>query len=246
MNIHELPLEIKEDIEDSSLDLLAGIVDHIVLIGGWAVRAHLGEGHGRFTLDVDGVADEADLVHVRERMRALGLKEVLTDWGLKFWQEYSPRVPVPDGFGAAVEPVEMRVEVSGPVTKDVDSHHYFEFSLDVYDTLELGYHRRDASLEVRVPPIDTMAAVKLGLPVDFKNNHDVVGLLQVCDVGNVIEVIRATDDWGEMVLRRLPKLVGRIQQRGRLENALAIERRVDIPAHVSTLRRIEDSLRGTG
>jgi hypothetical protein len=243
MNIQELPLEIKEDIEDSSLDLLAEIVDRIVLIGGWAVRAHLGEGHGRFTLDVDGVADETDIPHVRERMRTLGLKEVRTDWGLKFWSEYSPRVPVVEGFMTAIEAVEMRVEVSGPITKDVDSHHFFEFNLDVYDTKVLRYHRRDDSLEVRVPPIDTMAAVKLGLPVDFKNNHDVVGLLRVCDVINVIEIIRRTDDWGEMVLRRLPKLKGRIQQRGRLENALAIEMGIDIPTHVSTLRRIGDALR---
>jgi hypothetical protein len=243
MNIQELPTDVKEDIEDSSLDLLAEIVDHIVLIGGWAVRAHLGEGHGRFTLDVDGVADEGGLVHIRDRMRDKGLKEVRTDWGLKFRSTYSPRVPIPDRFTAIVAPVEMRVEVSGPVTKDVDSHHYFEFSLDVFDTKELGYHRKDASLKVRVPPIDTMAAVKLGLPVDFKNNHDVVGLLQVCDVDNVIEVIRGTDDWQDMVLRRLPKLIGRIQQRGRLENALAIEMGVNIPAHVGTLRYIEDSLR---
>jgi hypothetical protein len=243
MNIQELPLEIKEDIEDSSLDLLAEIVGRIVLIGGWAVRAHLGEGHGRFTLDVDGVADEMDLPYIKERMRTLGMNEVGTDWGLKFWSEYSPRVPVPDGLVAAVEPVEMRVEVSGPVTKDVDSHHFFEFSLDDYDTKELRYHQRDDSLMVRVPPLDTMAAVKLGLPVDFKNNHDVVGLLQVCDIGNAVDVILATDDWGEMVLRRLPKLVGRIQQRGRLENALAIEMGIDIPTHVSTLRRIGDALR---
>jgi len=243
MNVQELPTDIKEDIEDSSLDLLAEIVDLIVLIGGWAVRAHLGEGHGRFTLDVDGVADEGDLGHIRDRMDNLGLKEVQTDWGLKFWSKYSPRVPIPDQFKAALEPVEMRVEVSGPITRDVDSHHYFEFSLDVFDKQELEYHRKDASLEVRVPPIDTMAAVKLGLPVDFKNHHDVVGLLQVCDVDAVVKVILATDDWREMVLRRLPKLVGRIQQRGRLEHALAIEMGIDIPEHVRILRHIEDSLR---
>jgi hypothetical protein len=243
MNIQELPTEIKEDIEDSSLDLLAKIVDHIVLIGGWAVRSHLGDNHRRFTLDVDGIAGEEDQLHIRDRMVELGLKEVKTDWGVKFWSRYEPRVPVPEEFTAIVEPVEMRVEVSGPVTKDVDSHHYFEFNLEEFDEKVIVYHRKEEVLGVRVPPIDTMAAVKLGLPVDFKNNHDVVGLLRVCDVDRVVQVVLATDDWREMVLRRLPKLIGRIQQRGRLENALAIEMGVDIPSHVSTLRHIEELLR---
>jgi hypothetical protein len=242
MNIQELPTEIKEDLEDSSLDLLAEIVDHIVLIGGWAVRSHLGDGHGRFTLDVDGVASEGDRLLIRDRMVDLGLKEVKTDWGVKFWSWYEPRVQVPDRFTAILEPVEMRVEVSGPVTKDVDSHHYFEFSLEEFDEKVIEYHRKDEVLGVRVPPVDTMAAVKLGLPVDFKNNHDVVGLLRVCEVDRVVKVILDTDDWREMVLRRLPKLIGRIQQRGRLENALAIEMGVDIPTHVSILRYIEASL----
>ncbi len=243
MNVQQLPTDIKEDIEDSSLDLLSEIVDRMVLIGGWAVRAHLGEDHGRFTLDVDGIADESDLEHIRERLSYLGLKEVRTDWGLKFWSRYIPRAHVPHQFLKVLEPVEMRVEISGPITKDVDSHHYFEFSLTEYDRKEIAYHRNDASLEVRVPPIDTMAAVKLGLPVDFKNNHDVVGLLQVCDVDEVVKVILGTDDWREMVLRRLPKLMGKIQHRGRLEHALAIERGIDISEHVGILRYIGESLR---
>jgi hypothetical protein len=242
VNIQEVPTGIKEDIEDSSLDLLAEIVDHMVLIGGWAVRAHLGEGHGRFTLDVDGVASDEDMAVIRDRMVDLGLAEARTDWGVKFWSRYEPRVPIPARFAALVEPVEMRIEVSGPVTRDVDSHHYFEFSLEDHDVRVIRYHGRDEALEVRVPPIDTMAAVKLGLPVDFKNNHDVVGLLRVCDVDGVIGVILDTDDWREMVLRRLPKLIGRIQHRGRLENALAVEMGVDIPAHVGTLRYIEATL----
>ncbi len=243
MNIQELPIEVKEDIEDSSLDLLAEIADHIMLIGGWAVRSHLGDAHGRFTLDVDGVASEGDRAIIRDRMVGLGMEEVETDWGVKFWSRYTPHVPIPQGLTAIVELVEMKVEVSGPVTKDMDSHHYFKFSLEEFDERVIRYHGRDEALGVRVPPIDTMAAVKLGLPVDFKNNHDVVGLLRVCDVDRVVQVILDTDDWREMVLRRLPKLIGRVQQRGRLENALAIEMGVDIQAHVSTLRNIEASLR---
>jgi hypothetical protein len=56
MNIQEIPTIFREDIEDASLAILSQINDRLILIGGWAVRAHLGDGHGRFTLDVDGVA----------------------------------------------------------------------------------------------------------------------------------------------------------------------------------------------
>jgi len=242
LNIQEIPTIFREDIEDASLAILSEINDRLILIGGWAVRAHLGQSHGRFTLDVDGVADERDLTAIRERLETLGLKEVRTDWGVKFWSKYSPRYPVPDQVKSALEGVELRVEISGPRTQDIETHHFFEFSLTEYDTKEIAYHRRDRSLAVRVPPIETMAAVKLGLPVDFKNNHDVVGLLQVCDRDAVVREILRTDDWCEMVLRRIPKLVGRIRQRGRLENALAIERGIDISEHVENLRYIEGSL----
>ncbi|NOQ55031.1 MAG: hypothetical protein GQ558_10570 [Thermoplasmata archaeon] len=242
MNIRQLPAVFKEDIEDASLSLLSEVNDRLILIGGWAVRAHLGDSHGRFTLDVDGVSNERDLASIRQRLMALGLKEERTDWGVKFWSKYTPREPVPDEVKSTLKAIELRVEISGPVTKDIDTHHYFEFSLTDFDQKEIAYHRKDAALKVRVPPIETMAAVKLGLPVDFKNNHDVVGLLQVCDIDAVVKVILRTDDWREMVLRRLPKLMGRIQQRGRLENALAIESGIDVSEHVNKLRTIESSL----
>ena len=55
MNLEDLDRNVKEDIEDHSLDILDRVKDDIVVIGGWAVRAHLGTGHHRYTLDVDGM-----------------------------------------------------------------------------------------------------------------------------------------------------------------------------------------------
>ena len=48
--------------------------------------------------------------------------------------------------------------------------------------------------------------MKLGLPADYRNNHDVAMLLRLCDADEVLRVIRANDDWAGLVLRRMPKL----------------------------------------
>lgn len=37
MDFHELPIEVKNDIEDQSLSILEIVKDDIVVIGGWAV-----------------------------------------------------------------------------------------------------------------------------------------------------------------------------------------------------------------
>jgi hypothetical protein len=39
MNLEDLDREVKEDIEDQSLEILALVKDEIIVIGGWAVRA---------------------------------------------------------------------------------------------------------------------------------------------------------------------------------------------------------------
>jgi len=57
MNFEDFPDPVKKDIEDSSLSVLEHINDDIIVIGGWAVRALIGDKHGRYTLDIDGVAE---------------------------------------------------------------------------------------------------------------------------------------------------------------------------------------------
>jgi len=45
VNLEELPLEIKNEIEDQSLEILEPIKEKIIVIWGWGVRAHLGPQH---------------------------------------------------------------------------------------------------------------------------------------------------------------------------------------------------------
>ena len=88
-----------------------------------------------------------------------------------------------------------------------------------------------------------MAAVKLGLPVDYKNNFDSQILLDICDMDKVIETITANDDWKEMVLRRIPKLIGRLRQKDRLDYILALNNGIDIKEHVNMMKYIENKLK---
>jgi hypothetical protein len=91
-----------------------------------------------------------------------------------------------------------------------------------------------------------MAAVKLGLPVDYKHNHDAAMLLINSDVGKVIQSIKSNDDWASLVLRRMPKLKGRIAQSGQIENTLALAAGLDIKEHIRVLEMIEEGLRPAG
>ena len=88
-----------------------------------------------------------------------------------------------------------------------------------------------------------MAANKLGLPADYKNNYDTAVLLRESDIGEVIKVIKENDDWYEMVIRRLPKLIGRINIPGRIEHTLAIDSGIDIKEHIKKLKLIEQTLK---
>lgn len=243
MNIEDLPMEIRDDIEDQSLALLEGLANDIIVIGGWGVRAHLGAGHRRHTLDVDGVMAEGALPDIARRLEAMGLQVERAGWGIRSRVKYSPRVEVPDAARSAVDGVELRVEVSGPRIQELRTHHYFEFSLTEYQRRSVAYHGQPKELIIKVPPKEHLAAVKLGLPVDFKNNLDATLLLQTCDVREVARVIRANDDWREMVIKRIPKLKGRISQPGRLENAVAARAGVVIHEHLARLSELEGMLR---
>jgi hypothetical protein len=243
MNLEEFPDDVKEDLEDQSLEILETINDKLIIIGGWGVRAHLGAEHRRSTLDVDGVTDEKALQDIKEILSKMALKRGDAEWGCRFYRQYKPRVKVPEESKKAISEVQLRIEISGPRIEEHDAPHYFEFSLSDYDMKHISYHCVTRKVDVKVPPIEHMAAVKLGLPVDYKNNYDAAMLLIRCDIDRVIEVIQDNDDWAEMVLRRMPKLKGRILQAGSIEKTLALAAGLNIKAHIQKLDQIEIALK---
>ncbi|MBU2565334.1 MAG: hypothetical protein KJ655_03660 [Candidatus Thermoplasmatota archaeon] len=243
MNLEGLPVVVKNDIEDQSLSLLGIIKNDVIVIGGWAVRALTGRKHARYTLDIDGVTAKEKLPVIKQRLGSAGLAAKDSDWGTQFYKKYIPHVDIPDEVRKTVENIELRIEISEPRIKEFQTHHYFEFSLNDYVSREIAYHNKLGVLIVHVPLPDQMAAVKLGLPVDYKNNFDSAVLLQVSDIEKVIQAIKENDDWYEMVLRRLPKLRGRIKDTGRLENMLALNAGINVREYVRKLDYIEEQLK---
>jgi hypothetical protein len=141
-----------------------------------------------------------------------------------------------------VSDIQLRVEVSLPRITEHSTHHFYEFSLEDFEVREIPYHNRKQAVVIRVPPIWSMAAVKLGLPVDYKHNHDIAMLLQRCDMDMVVQAVKGNDDWSDMVLRRMPKLKGRMKQTGQIENILARLSGLDIKQHIRRLEQIEKML----
>jgi hypothetical protein len=244
MNLQQLPREIRMDIEDQSLTILKDFNEHVIVIGGWAVRALAGEKHARTTLDIDGVASAESLEIVRNEIEELGLECRDEDWGVRLFKDYEPVMEITDDdTRKAVKEVELRIEISGKRIQERDSHHYFEFDLEDWVVKEIGFHNSDTVITVRVPPVSTMAANKLGLPVDYKNNFDAAVLLQICELDEVITTIEGTDDWREMVIGRIPKLRGRMSNPERLENILSLSAGVDIDAYIDSLDYFESKLK---
>jgi hypothetical protein len=242
MNLKEFSESIKKDIEDQSLSVLEHITDDIIVIGGWAVRALTGDKHGRYTIDVDGVTDQKNIKKVESNLKTLGMKQRKVDWGVQFHKHYDPQVKFPEDIRGKIDKIELRIEISGPRIKESQTDHYFEFSLTEFNEREIQYHMKKEKVKLQVPSAEHMAAVKLGLPVDYKNNFDTQVLLEICNVENVIEIIKSNDNWSEMVIRRIPKLIGRLRDKDRLEHILAINNGINIREHIKTMRYIEDKL----
>lgn len=242
MNFEDFPVKVKNDIEDQSLSILEHIKDDIIVIGGWAVRALLGEKHGRYTLDVDGIANEKNIDNIINKLKKVGLNVNREEWGIQFYQKYKPSIDISQDITLEVEKIELRVEISGPRIKESESDHYFEFSLTEYEEKDISYHNKDKKVSVRTPYAEDMAAVKLGLPVDYKNNYDAQMLLNECNVEEVVKRIKSNDNWIEMVIRRMPKIIGRLNDKERAEHILAISKGINIKKQISLLREIEKNL----
>jgi len=243
MNLEEFPEPIKKDIEDQSLSILEYIADDIIVIGGWAVRALTGDKHGRYTLDIDGVTKQKNMKKVESVLGPLGMDVRKSEWGIQFYQRYKPQAKVTKDMQKEIETLELRIEISGPRIKESQTHHYFEFSLTDFLEREIQYHMKNEKVKIRVPSVEHMAAVKLGLPVDYKNNFDSQVLLEICNLEKVVEIIKLNDDWSEMVIRRIPKLIGRLNDKNRLEHILAINNDINIKEHIKTMKYIEDKLK---
>ena len=243
MNFEDFPDPVKKDIEDSSLSVLEIIADDVIVIGGWAVRALIGDKHGRYTLDIDGVAEISKMKGIESKLSSVGMNVRRNEWGSQFYHKYDPRIKIPENIKNDIEKIELRIEISGPRIKESQTTHYFEFSLTDYEPRNISHHMGENKVMVKVPPAEHMAAVKLGLPVDYKNNLDSQVLLDICDVNKVVEVIKENDDWAEMVLRRIPKLIGRLSQRDRLEHILAMNAGINIKEHVKIMKYIETKLK---
>ena len=244
MNIEEFPDNVKKDIEDNSLSILEIIKDDIIVIGGWAVRALVGKKHIRYTLDIDGICDERNMPTIKEKLKNRGLDTRNSEWGVQFYVPYTPNTKIEDkNVLAKIGDVELRIEISGPRIKESQTPHYFEFDMNSYILKEIGYHNKPEKIRVKVPPYEHMAADKLGLPADYKNNFDCAVLLQLCDITDVVEVIKNNDDWNEMVLRRLPKLKGRVNNSNRMENMLLINSDIGVKQYINTLNQIEKLLK---
>lgn len=244
MNLEEFPDIVKYDIEDQSLTILKHITDDLMVIGGWAVRALSGSRHARYTLDIDGVTEERKIPKIAKILKEIGLKPEVSDWGIMFYKKYTPKVEItkPELL-KRVSKVKLKIELSGPRIKELQTHHYFDFNLNNFITKNISYRNKNSTIDIKVPSLETMAAVKLGLPVDYKNNFDSAILLLSSNVGEVIKIIKNNDDWAKLVLRRLPKSKGRINDSNRLENMLLKNAGINVKDHLKNLKYIETMLK---
>jgi hypothetical protein len=243
MNLEDYPAGIKEDIEDQSLEILGGISEDIIVIGGWAVRALLQSRHARYTLDVDGITKTRKIEVVGKKLETFGLKGRRAEWGVQYFKKYNPGIKIPVSAGSVREDIELRIEISGPRIKEKHTHHFFEFDLNEYEKGSIPFHSGNGSVQVKIPPARVMAAVKLGLPADYKNNFDAAALLGIADIGEVIRTIKSNDDWRDVMVRRIPKLIGRISMSDDLAHILAVNAGIDIRGYARKLKEIEKQLK---
>lgn len=212
MKLHELPSRVKDDIERKSLKLAQQVGKRIMIIGGWAVRAHGGKSHARYTFDIDGVADKKGLKRARQLLKEMDFSLIDEEWGFRAEVPYK----APEEFQGDVEGLKIKVEVSEPRIYDMDGVHYFEFDLEENELKRVISIDEITQVDLRVPKIDYLVANKLGLPPLFKNMYDGCVLLLQSDVGKVSDLIKKTDDWSELVRPRISMILERLHNRSTL------------------------------
>ena len=147
MNLQDYPDEIRDDIEDQSLDILEQIKDDVIVIGGWAVRALLGKKHKRYTLDVDAVASKDRFDAIIDKLREFDLKPSEADWGIKYHKKYVPEVYLSEELKSEIESIEIRIEISEPLIKEYETHHYKGWG---YSNKKFGIPRSSKTVDFRV------------------------------------------------------------------------------------------------
>ncbi len=247
LNLQQLPKAILEDIEVQSLGLLKDIKDRLVVIGGWGVRAWTQDIASRSTIDVDGVAVEEDLTLIGEALSELGLiADAEDDWGVRFHKEYIPSTSEAEQEAEETRDlpkgIELRVEVSQPRIPEKRSPHYFEFDPRKAVTKRISSRGKTVSAECRVADINELAANKIGLPADYKNIFDLALLLDRSPVDPIVEVIKSINDWKEMVNRRVPKIIGRVQRDDNTANILLRAYGIGVPEFVRAVVKIQTAI----
>ena len=234
MKPYELSSELKDELENESMEMLRLLQDiDLVVIGGWAVRGILSQEHARHTFDVDGVATEDALNQVYSRLQEHGFRPEIKDWGVKFWKKFRPN---------EIEGIEIRLEMSLPRIMMADGKHYFEFNLkEVLDDVHI-LSRCGKSLRIRVPKPEYLVANKLGY-ADWKNIYDVGMLQSRVDIEKVVGIILSTDNWKEVVLRKISRFKNDIRDQRRISYPLLVASGVDLQRYSLFLTEISNSLR---
>lgn len=245
VNVEQLPQQIRDDVEDQSIHILQQIQQHIVVIGGWAVRSYISKDiikYARYTLDVDAVATQQNIETVHDVLIGQGFDfSDEEDWGIRFYKTYHP-TPEISYDPVLIKDLQIRIEISQPRIHEIDTPHYFEFDLNKTNKNTITSHGKHQFVQAIVPEIEYLAANKLGLPADYKNRYDAAILLLSSNFQQVIQIIQKTDNWGEMVLRRLPKFIGRSKDKGDVANLLLKRANVNIQKYIDQLYAIQQKL----
>ena len=243
-NMQQLPKQIRDDVEDQSLDILQQIQQYIVVIGGWAVRSYTTKSfkHARYTLDVDAVATPENI----KTVNAILAKENLmfsekTDWGIKYYKPYRPNSGISYG-PSFFKDLQIRIEISPPRIYEIDKNHYFEFNLKKTTKQTVVSHGKHRPVQATVPEIEYLVVNKLGLPADYKNRYDAAVLLTNSDFSKIFEIIKKTDKWEEMILRRLPKFIDRTKDKKDIAHMLLRRANITISDYLNQLINIKQKL----
>jgi len=245
VNIEQLPHQIRDDVEDQSLYILQQIQQHIVVIGGWAVRSYTTYPlkSVRYTLDIDAVATPENIKTVHDILIKKGfVSSEGRDWGILFFKPYQPDLKV-SCDPALFKDLQIRIEISSSRIYEIDTHHYFEFDLNKTTQKTVTSHGIQQSIHVTVPEIEYLTANKLGLPADYKNRYDAAVLLSNSNLHKTLEIIQKTDNWKKMVLHRLPKFIGKTKSKEDIAHLLLRRADINIQDYLDQLFTIQQKLR---